>query len=139
MKKGDCPAAARLLETIGQHSTLAPSDAEWLERLAGVLGEEGWYTKAIYLHQLVENSQKANKKRGGMNEIRKTRSIVRRWLCPTGLLMAGTVCGFIPSSADGATLAGVPNIAWIILNICMVCYALGMIHGRLTQNTEETP
>jgi hypothetical protein len=29
---------------------------------------------------------------------------------------------------------GVPHIIWILLNVCLTCYALGMVHGRLTAN-----
>ena len=46
------------METIGIGSTLATKDTEWLNRLADMLYEEGFYTKGIYLLKLVENANK---------------------------------------------------------------------------------
>jgi len=63
------------------------------------------------------------------------KAIVRRFGCPVSLLLVAVACGHVPGEADGATLAGVPNIVFILLNVCLTCYALGMIHGRLTANS----
>ena len=63
------------------------------------------------------------------------KAIVRRFGGPVLLLLVAIACGHVPGEADGATLAGVPNIVFILLNVCLTCYALGMIHGRLTANS----
>jgi len=62
---------------------------------------------------------------------------VKLLIGPIILLFIGVICGFIPSNVDGTTLAAVPNITWFLLNICLTCYALGMIHGRLTANMQR--
>ena len=62
------------------------------------------------------------------------KTMVRRFGGPVVLLLVAIACGHVPREADGATLAGVPNIIFILLNVCLTCYALGMIHGRLTAN-----
>ena len=62
------------------------------------------------------------------------KAMVRRFGGPVVLLLVAIACGHVPREADGATLAGVPNIVFILLNVCLTCYALGMIHGRLTAN-----
>ena len=67
------------------------------------------------------------------------KAIVRRFAGPVLLLLVAIACGHVPSEADGATLAGVPNIVWILLNVCLTCYAFGMIHGRLTANAHALP
>jgi len=66
------------------------------------------------------------------------KAIVRRFGGPMLLLLVAIACGHVPGEADGATLAGVPNIVWMLLNVCLTCYALGMIHGRLAPNSKET-
>ena len=65
------------------------------------------------------------------------KAIVRRFGGPVLLLLVAIACGHVPGEVDGATLAGVPNIVFILLNVCLTCYALGMIHGRLTANPKN--
>lgn len=59
------------LEAIGKNSKLARSDKEWLLTLAALLQEEGWYTKAIYLRQMVKNAEGAKSYSFGWKDPRK--------------------------------------------------------------------
>ncbi len=63
--------------------------------------------------------------------------LVRQLISPVALLAVGTACGMVPGEADGVTLAGVPNIVFILFNVCLVSYAAGMIHGILKANAEN--
>lgn len=44
------------LQNIGIKSKLSKSDKGWLSRLSSMLYDEGWYTKSIYLQQMIDNS-----------------------------------------------------------------------------------
>ena len=48
-------------EDIGLGSSLTTKDKAWLTDLAKLLYDEGWYTKAIYLGELVDNAQEEGK------------------------------------------------------------------------------
>ena len=47
------------LQNIGAKSKMSSTDKDWLSRLSGMLYDEGWYTKSIYLQQMVDNAEDA--------------------------------------------------------------------------------
>lgn len=52
-----------------------------------------------------------------------------KWITPALILLLGIVCGQVPNQADGVSLAGIPNVVFILLNVSLTSYAAGMIHG----------
>ena len=44
------------LETIGAKSKIYSDDEKWLSALADELDDQGLYTKAIYLRQMLDNA-----------------------------------------------------------------------------------
>ena len=47
------------LQNIGVKSKMSSTDKDWLSRLSVMLYDEGWYTKSIYLQQMVDNAEDA--------------------------------------------------------------------------------
>tara|TARA_R110000851_G_scaffold102356_1_gene218902 strand:+ start:472 stop:621 length:150 start_codon:yes stop_codon:yes gene_type:complete len=44
------------LQDIGKDAKLTLKDKAWLNDVAKLLHDEGWYTRAIYLWQMVDNA-----------------------------------------------------------------------------------
>ena len=54
---------------------------------------------------------------------------IQRFWYPCLFIGIGIVVGPIPSEADGAALAAVPNSEWMILSICTISCGVGVFIG----------
>ena len=54
---------------------------------------------------------------------------IQRFWYPCLFIGIGIVAGLLPSEADGAALATVPNSGWMILSIWMIGYGVGVLIG----------
>lgn len=52
-----CDLNKNSMQNIGTKSRISKPDKKWLSNLSAMLYDEGWYTKSIYLSEMVNNAK----------------------------------------------------------------------------------